>query len=81
MLQINSISDLVCVIVFLVLVVEVHGTENPLTKRPAIDVPFRGLAITHLVNDLKKKMKTNQLDESLPPKEPRVRAKHSTFTE
>nr|XP_046260646.1 insulin-like growth factor-binding protein 2-B isoform X2 [Scatophagus argus] len=43
---------------------EVHGTENPLTKRPAIDAWFwQESAIKHHLNERKTKMKTNQLED------------------
>ncbi|XP_074551233.1 insulin-like growth factor-binding protein 2-B [Halichoeres trimaculatus] len=51
---------------------EVHGTENPLTKRPAIDAWFwQEWARTQHLNERKTKMKINQLEDTRAPKEPR----------
>ncbi|XP_034549888.1 insulin-like growth factor-binding protein 2-B [Notolabrus celidotus] len=51
---------------------EVHGTENPLTKRPALDTWFwQELARTQNQRERKTKMKTNQLEEPQTPKVPR----------
>ncbi|GAA6219735.1 insulin-like growth factor-binding protein 2-B isoform X1 [Lates japonicus] len=50
---------------------EVHGTENPLTRRPALDVRIRQeSAKNHHLNELKSKMRTNQLEDPRPPKVP-----------
>uniref|UniRef100_UPI0037E84BE3 insulin-like growth factor-binding protein 2-B n=1 Tax=Semicossyphus pulcher TaxID=241346 RepID=UPI0037E84BE3 len=48
---------------------EVHGTENPLTKRPAIDAWLRQEAARkqHL-NELKTKMRINPLEDPRTPK-------------
>uniref|UniRef100_A0A3Q3QUH4 Uncharacterized protein n=1 Tax=Monopterus albus TaxID=43700 RepID=A0A3Q3QUH4_MONAL len=44
---------------------EVHGTENPLTKRPPIDARFwQELAKRQYLNEQKTKMKTNQLEDA-----------------
>ncbi|XP_041806745.1 insulin-like growth factor-binding protein 2-B [Chelmon rostratus] len=43
---------------------EVHGTENPLTKRPAIDTWYwQESAMKQHLNDLKSKMKADQPEE------------------
>ncbi|XP_023278811.1 insulin-like growth factor-binding protein 2-B [Seriola lalandi dorsalis] len=50
---------------------EVHGTENPLTKRPAIDAAlWQESARQQYLNERKTKMKTNQLEDPRTPKAP-----------
>uniref|UniRef100_A0A3B5BBV6 Insulin-like growth factor-binding protein 2-B n=1 Tax=Stegastes partitus TaxID=144197 RepID=A0A3B5BBV6_9TELE len=50
---------------------EVHGTENPLTRRPAIDAwLWKESARKSLSNERKTKMKTNQLEEQRTQKVP-----------
>ncbi|AWP12777.1 Insulin-like growth factor binding protein 2 isoform 5 [Scophthalmus maximus] len=50
---------------------EVHGTENPLTKRPAIDSwLWQESARKQHLNERKTKMKTNQLEDPRTPKMP-----------
>lgn len=50
---------------------EVHGTENPLVRRPAVDTWFwQDSALKQYMNERKSKMRTNQLDESRGPKAP-----------
>lgn len=50
---------------------EVHGTENPLTKRPAIDVwLIKDCAIRNHYNERNTKMKTNQLEDQRTQKVP-----------
>lgn len=53
---------------------EVHGTENPLTRRPIID-PFIWLesAVTKHVNRGRAKMRKNDLEDPRTPKAPQVR--------
>lgn len=59
---------------------EVHGTENPLTKRPAIDTRmWQESAKRQHLNERKTKMKTNQLEDSQAQKVYQVRAKLFTF--
>ncbi|XP_040005166.1 insulin-like growth factor-binding protein 2-B isoform X2 [Xiphias gladius] len=51
---------------------EVHGTENPLTKRPAIDAwVWHETAIKQHMNERKTKMKTNQLEDPRTQKVPK----------
>lgn len=51
-------------VVVVVVVAEVHATENPLTKRPAMDAWFwQDLARKQHQNERKTKMKLNQLEE------------------
>uniref|UniRef100_A0A3B5BJQ9 Insulin-like growth factor-binding protein 2-B n=1 Tax=Stegastes partitus TaxID=144197 RepID=A0A3B5BJQ9_9TELE len=59
------------VVLFCLFVAEVHGTENPLTRRPAIDAwLWKESARKSLSNERKTKMKTNQLEEQRTQKVP-----------
>ncbi|XP_029386447.1 insulin-like growth factor-binding protein 2-B [Echeneis naucrates] len=52
---------------------EVHGTESPLTRRPAVDPLFwQGWARKQHLQELKTKMRTNQLEDPRTPKVPQT---------
>ena len=70
MLQINCMSEKV----FVCFVAEVHGTENPLAKRPSLDpwIWLESARKQHL-NELKTRMKINQLEYAQTLKELKVR--------
>lgn len=57
--------------------VEVHGTENPLTKRPSDARIRQESAMKQHQNKLKTKMKANQLEDSRLQTVPQVRPKLS----
>lgn len=66
----------VCLNLCVCLVAEVHGTENPHTKRPAIDAWFwQESARKQHLNERKTKMKTHQIEDPRTQKEPQVRSK------
>ncbi|KAI3356534.1 hypothetical protein L3Q82_017738 [Scortum barcoo] len=53
------------------LVVEVHATDSPLTKRPALDARvWQESARKQYQNERKSKMRTNQLEDTRTQKEP-----------
>lgn len=76
MLQINLIGS------FVWLVVEVHGTENPPTRRPLINTWFwQETAINNHAKDRLGRMKStnNQLEDGRTPKGTQVRTNPSLF--
>lgn len=55
--------------------VEVHGTENPLAKRPSDARMWQESAMIQHQNERKTKMRANQLEESRLQTVPQVRPK------